>query len=39
MNNYTAEEQAFIDGIEFAIDWQLEISEEDFKRYCQLTNK
>lgn len=34
-----AEEQAFIDGMEFALDWGFEVPEEDYKRYCELTVK
>ena len=33
----TEEELNFIDGIEFAIDYNLEISKADYERYCQLT--
>lgn len=32
----TPEELAFIGGIELAIDWNLPISEEDYKRYLEL---
>lgn len=30
------ENQSFIDGIEFAIDYGLEISDEDYEEYCRL---
>ncbi|MBO5828776.1 MAG: hypothetical protein J6R59_10065 [Paludibacteraceae bacterium] len=39
MKNYVQEEQAFIDGVEFAMDWNLPIPEEDYKKYYELTNK
>ena len=35
----TAEEQAFIEGTEFVLDWGGEVTEEDYKRYCELTEK
>lgn len=39
MKQYTKEQQNLIDGIEFAIDYGLEISEEDYKEYCKLTEQ
>lgn len=39
VSNYTDEQQSFIDGIEFAIDNGLEISQEEYEEYCRLTNK
>ena len=36
MKKYTEEEQAFINGTEFAIDWNLPIPDEDYKRYIEL---
>lgn len=35
---YTDEEQALIDGVEYAIDYRLPISEEDYKKYLELTS-
>lgn len=39
MREYTKEEQAFIEGIELAIDWGLSISDEDFEKYIELTRR
>ena len=39
MKNYVQEEQAFIDGLELAMDWNLPIPEEDYEKYCELINK
>ena len=39
MKIYTKEEQAFIDGTELALDWNLSIPEEDYKKYIELTNR
>lgn len=39
MNKLTKEEQAFIEGIELAIDWNLPIPKEDYEKYCELINK
>lgn len=33
----TREEQALIDGVEFAIDYRLEVNPEAFERYRSLT--
>ena len=39
-DKYTREEQAFIDGMELAIDWNLRpIPEENYKRYYELINR
>jgi len=35
----TEEEQAFIDGIEFALDYQSEITDVDYQRYNELIEK
>lgn len=32
----TEEEQAFVSGVEFALDWMLYVSAEDLARYHQL---
>lgn len=32
------EKEAFIDGIEFAIDYGMSISNDDYKLYCLLSN-
>lgn len=37
VRTYTEEEQSFIDGIEFAMDYRLPIEEADFIRYRELT--
>lgn len=34
----TDEEQSFIEGTEFALDWGLPIPNEDFEEYVELTN-
>ena len=39
MSKYTDEQQSLIDGIEFAIDNGLEISQEDYEEYRRLINK
>ena len=39
LSKETFSEDAFISGIEFAIDWQLEIPEEDFKRYNEIMER
>ena len=35
----TPEEEAFIGGIEMAMDWNLPIPEEDLKRFFELINR
>lgn len=35
----TEEEEAFVQGIELALDWQLDISEGEIIRYRQLVEK
>lgn len=32
----TEEEQAFVSGVEFALDWMLYVSEDSLARYHQL---
>ena len=39
VNVLTDEEQAFIDGVEFARDYQIPISPEEHKRYEELIEK
>lgn len=34
---YTEEEQALIDGVEFGLDYRLELAEEDVEAYHRLT--
>ena len=36
MRKYTEEELAFIESVEFALDYGLSISDEDFERYFEL---
>lgn len=38
MNKHTQEELAFIDGTEFALDYDLPIPDEDFEKYLELTS-
>lgn len=35
-NGFTEEEQALIDGVEFGIDYQLEVAPEDIEEYHRL---
>lgn len=39
MKKYTREELAFIQGTEFAIDWNLPIPEEDYEVYYKLIER
>jgi len=34
--SYTAEQQGLIDGVEFALDNGIEITEEEYREYCRL---
>lgn len=36
---YTEEEEAFISGVEFAMDYRLPIPEADYIRYQELTKR
>lgn len=38
-DEFTREEQALIDGVEFGIDYQLEVAPEDIERYRLLTGR
>lgn len=37
MKNLTPEEQALIDTVELAVDWNLPVPDEDYKKYLELT--
>ena len=37
IKKFTQEEQSFIDGTEFALDWNLPIPNEDYEKYIELT--
>lgn len=37
MRNYSEEEQALVDGVEFGIDNALEVAKEDIREYRRLT--
>ena len=39
IREYTEEEQALIDGVEFARDWNLPIPPEDYQKYIELTGE
>lgn len=38
MKNPTPEEQGLIDAVELAVDWNLPVPEEDYKKYLELTD-
>lgn len=39
MKKYTQEELAFIQGTEFAMDWNFPIPDEDYEKYIELINR
>ena len=39
LKEHTQEEQAFIEGTEFALDWNLPIPDEDYKKYIELVEE